>query len=169
VPDELETSSRRIHIYSVFGVSALAALGSLSTALYLLLQAMFESNLSAETLKGAQWAIAVLVTTGIISGYFALVIREDRRVLAFRKPVEEKLVRKYVTVLVPESAIAVSDALAERLGYRVNVWLEPGMMDAPLPSDEQLDSTVNAITSASLENVLVVMKDGGLDVRMYRI
>lgn len=169
MPDELETSSRRIHIYSVFGVSALAALGSLSTVLFLVLQAMFDSNLSAETLKGAQWAIAVLVTTGIISGYFALVIREDRRVLAFWKPAEEKLVRKYVTVLVPESAIAVSDALAERLGYQVNVWLEPGMMEAPLPTDEQLDSTVNAITSASLENVLVVMKDGGLDVRPYRI
>ncbi len=169
VPDELETSSRRIHIYSVFGVSALAALGSLSTALFMLLQAMFESNLSAETLKDAQWAIAALLTTGIISGYFALVIREDRRVLTLQKPAREQSVRKSVTVLVTESGIAVSDALADRLGYQINVWLEPGMMDAQLPTDEQLDSAVNAITSASLENVLVVMKDGGLDVRTYRI
>ncbi|MDA1278902.1 MAG: DUF5671 domain-containing protein [Chloroflexi bacterium] len=167
-PSELETSSRRIHIYSVFGVSALAALGSLSTALFLFLQAVLESDLSAETLKDAQWAIAVLIATGITSGYFALVIREDRRVLASQQSGEEKPTKKYVTILLPESAIAISDALAKRLGYRIKSWLEPGIADAPQLTDEQLDIAVGAIASAKSENILVVVNESGLDVRPYR-
>lgn len=170
-PEELETGSRRIHIYSVFGVSALAALGSLSTALFLLLQALLDSNLSAETLQDAQWAIAVLVTSGVASGYFALVIREDRRILVLREPAGDRAAKKRVTVLVPESALAVADALAVRLGYDVNVWLEPDMpdlSDVPHPSGEQLDSTVNAITAAQTDRVLVVMRGAGLDVMPYR-
>ena len=169
--EELVTSSRRIHIYSVFGVSALAALGSLSTGLYLLLQALFDSNLSAETLKDAQWAIAVLVTSGVISGYFALVIRDDRRVLSAREPTEERVARKTVTVLLPEAAIAVADALAERLGYEVTVWMAPempGVEQLPQPSSDQLDAAVSAITSAPTERVLVLVDSAGITVSPYR-
>lgn len=170
-PEELETASRRIHIYSVFGVSALAALGSLSTLLYLLLQALLDSNLSAETLQDAQWAIAILVISGIISGYFALVIRDDRRVLSTQELGREQVARKRVTVLVPESALSVADALSERLGYGVSVWLEPEIPDVPvmpLPSSDQLENAASAITSAQTDRVLVVMGPTGLEVRPFR-
>jgi hypothetical protein len=167
-PEELETSSRRIHIYSAFGVSALAALGALSALLFLLLQALFDSTLSAETLRDSQWAVAVLVTTGIISGYFALVIRDDRRILSAQESTTKCAVKKQVTVLLPESAMALADALAERLGYGVGVWLEPHMPDVPLPTAEQLENAVGEIASAPADRVLIVVNVTGMDIRPFR-
>ncbi|MDA0676813.1 MAG: DUF5671 domain-containing protein [Chloroflexi bacterium] len=165
-PDEVESTSRRLYIYSVFAIAALATLGSLSAALYMFLQDLLDSSLAASTLRDAQWAIAVLLTAGVISGYFWSVIREDRKVTGTHERVE-KVTRKYVTILLPAASLDLAAALEARLGYRITVWSgqdEPGFT---APTTTQLEDTVALITAAPTEQVLVIATASGLTVRSY--
>ena len=165
-PLELESTARRVHIYAVFGVTALAALGSLSATLYLLLADLLENTLSGETLRDAQWAIAVLLVSGLVSGYYALVIRDDRRALAGRQPSVAR-VRKKVTVLAPESTIASLRGIETLLGYDVEFWLETGAGASPEITSERILEAANRISSAPTERVLLIVGPGRLEVRPY--
>ncbi len=166
-PLELETSSRRIHIYSVFGVGALAALGSLSALLFMFIDSILDSSFSSETFRDAQWALGVLLSTGLISAYYLIIIREDRRILAVAQPVT-KLARKSVTVLVPEELVSVANQLESSLGYGIELWAQPGTGLASRPSPEQIEEAALTIRNASDERLLVIVGDSGLEVIPYR-
>jgi hypothetical protein len=165
-PTELESTSRRLYIYSVFAIAALATLGSLSAALYMFLQDLLDGSLSASTLRDAQWAIAVLLTTGVISGYFWTVIREDRRITGTQERVE-KVARKHVTVLLPAASLDLADALETRLGYGVALWSGPDEPVFTSPTAAQLEDTVALITAAQTEQVLVIATASGLAVKPF--
>ena len=165
-PSELESTSRRLYIYAVFAISALAALGSLSAALYMFLQDLLDGSLATATLRDAQWAIAVLLTTGVISGYFWTVIREDRRITAtLEQP--EKVERKRVTILLPADALATASALQERLGYAITVWSGPDEPGFTAPNADQLEDAVALISAAPTDQVFVLATAAGLTVRPF--
>jgi hypothetical protein len=164
--DELESTSRRLYIYSVFAIAALATLGSLSAALYMFLQDLLDGSLAASTLRDTQWAIAVLLTAGVISGYFWTVIHEDRRITGTQERVE-KVARKYVTVLLPAASLDRVDALETRLGYGVTVWSGQDETGFTTPTAGQLEDAVALITAAPTEQVLVIATGAGVTVLPY--
>jgi hypothetical protein len=165
-PRERHALSRRIHIYAVFAVSALTALGSLSAALYLLLKAILDGDLSGQTVDDMKWALGPLLAAGIVSGYFWLVIQEDRA--AAPSPAEPaRQVRKRVTVLAPAGAAELSNRLESLLGQQVTIWTVVAEQAAPTLSDEQVSEIAERIAAAPVASVLVTVDETGAHVTPY--
>lgn len=165
-PAERDSLSRRVHIYSVFGASALAALGSLSAVLYLLLEAILGSGVSAGTFDDMKWGLGVLLAAGIISGYFWFIIREDRSVLAtVARPAP--VIRKRVTLLAPAGAVEQARRLEALLGSDVTTWTSHGAETVPALTDEQLAAVTEQVISAPPERVLVILDHEGAHVLPY--
>jgi hypothetical protein len=164
--EEIASASRRVHIYSVFGISALTVLGSLSAAVFLVLQAILDEDFSARTFRDVQWPVAILVTTALVSGYYWTVIREDRRRLAGLRT-ESGHPEKHVTLLLPEAALPVADEIVRLLGYDIIVWAQVDGVLAIEPSQEELAVLVQQIDTAPGDRALVLVDAGNLRVRAY--
>jgi uncharacterized BrkB/YihY/UPF0761 family membrane protein len=168
-PEERNALSRRVYIYSVFGVGALATLGSLSAALYLVLQAALDNELGVSVLRDAQWAIGVLLTTGVITGYFWFVIQEDRRALSEAAPaaLAAPVARKDVTFLAPAGGADLARRLEARLGYGVTLWTGLDEVGLPALTEEQLGDAAARIQGSPLDRVLVTVEGAGLRVSPF--
>lgn len=155
--------ARRVHIYSVFGVTAIALLITVSMFLYLLLQDVFGGEFSAEFLRDGQWAIGVILVAPAVSIYFWKVIQEDREVLG---GVE------IPTLAGPIEIILLSVPCRAALADQIETALDGGAIrrittDAIIESGPTLnepDAIVSEILSSDFERVLVLIGETGARV-----
>ena len=162
--EERSALSRRIFIYGVLGVLALAALGSLIGFLFLLLRDLLEGTFSLDFLREGKWLLGVVLTAGALLPYYLQVLREDQRAGAETAPV-----KKSVTLVVGEQDHELAGRLEEALSAPVRVMrvMSP---ETPVPavSDEELEALVEQVRSAATDRVLVTTTDGAVRVFGYR-
>jgi hypothetical protein len=80
VNKEMEASSRtrRVYLFALFGVSAIAAIISLLTIFVRLFEAHFGTGLNGATTREMAYSIGILFTTAVIAGYHFKILRADR-------------------------------------------------------------------------------------------
>ena len=161
--------SRQVFIYLVFGVAALVTLGGLSSLLFMLFRDLLEGDLGLDVLRAGRWSIALLLTAGVGSVYYGLVLREDRAASAAEPWVPAPPVRKAVVVLGPEAAEPFVRGLEARLGYRVRRWRRVGAgVGGPVPADDDVADVERRIAEAPTEQVLVIVTGARAEVIPYR-
>ncbi len=168
-PEARAALSRRGFIYLVFGVSVLAALGSLSFLLFTFLQDLLQEELTLDVFRTVKWSIGILLTTGTLSVYYWLVLQEDRRVLApLEAAAPPTIARKRVTILAPEQALPLVRRLESELGYPVSLWRRlDGDIGVPSLTDEELRQVQESIAQAPGQQVLLTVDASGLHVVPY--
>lgn len=80
VSQEIEASSRtrRVYLFALFGVSAVAAIISLLTIFVRLFESLFGTGFNGSTIGEMAYSIGILVTTGVIAGYHFKILKADR-------------------------------------------------------------------------------------------
>jgi hypothetical protein len=75
--DERGSITRRVYVVTLLGVGGLVALGSAIATVYLLLRDVIEGNFATSTLRALRYPLAILLTSGAVSGYHVRVFRDD--------------------------------------------------------------------------------------------
>ena len=116
-PDaELQSVTRRIYIYLLFGVAGIVAVVNLIIIVFILFNDILEGDFGATTLDNASVPIALLLTAGAVAGYHFVIFREDRA--ATHEIVEPTLAR---AVVVGSDTDPIVDAIRADIGASVTV------------------------------------------------
>lgn len=159
---ERASLSRRAYLFAAFGVAVAAALISLITLLYGVLEAALNNDLSTAVLDEGKWPLGVVVTAVLVGIYHWLVLRED----ASATPAAEQAAppdrpAKRVTALVGAEGAAVVDALEHALGTAIERRIRADAPGEPsLPDDEAAAIAERIRSTPGDEVVLVVDVDG---------
>ena len=169
--DERGALSRRVFIYLTFGLSVILTLVNLSIVLFNVFDTMLGGRDASRLLWDSRWSLAMLLTSGAVSGYYWLVLQEDRRALATMVGVPEApQARKHVTVVLNEVDLPLVPRLEARLGYRLTVWQRAEERRAALAvTDDELAQLEQRIATASSEHVLVMAGPTGVQVIPYTV
>ena len=163
--DERASLSRRAYLFTVVGVSVAAALISLITLLYGVLEAALNNELSTDALDGGKWALGVVVTAAAVGVYHWLVMREDA---GAAPPVEQPPAAssppKRITALVSAEAMLAVDALERALGGSISRLRRADQPGAPSLSDDEAASIAERIRSAPGEEVVLVVDSDGVRI-----
>lgn len=160
--DELDSPSRRVFLFGVFGVAILVALVNLVILLYQVFDSVLADDFSAEVLRDARWSIAMLLTAGTIAVYYWLVLREHQEVTA-RVEAERPAAVLREVILVGLADDGRLRRSLEGAGARVREWRRPDRDPVTLDGDG-LDALIERIASTSQPRVMVVGAPGGVDV-----
>ncbi len=157
-----ETTSliRRIYLVLLFGVAGVAAVVALIVAVFALLEDVFETTLSGETIRSMRYALGVLATAAAVSAYHWAVWRQDRQVALPVRPVGPRSV-----LLVGAPTPGLERSLARATGARVELLARAGAA-VPEWSEETLLATFvehpgEDLLVVSGENLDVIVLDRG--------
>jgi hypothetical protein len=114
--EEVASPTRRIFLLMLFGVSGLAAVISVITSVFLLLDDWLNSELALETLRSARFAIAILLANGALAGYHWSIFRHERSVAVKGWGRGRKI------VLVGPSDSEIVRELRHRVAGSVELW-----------------------------------------------
>ena len=162
--DERTATSRRIYVYGVMGILALAALGSLIGFLTMLLTDLLRGELSLDFLRDGKWLLGVVATAGALLPYHWQVLREDQEAGTEAVPA-----RKSVTLLIGEGADEFTARLEEALGTRIRVMqvvAPEGIV--PALSDAQVSELVARVQEAPSDRVILIAAEDGVRAYPYR-
>ena len=163
--DERASLSRRIYLFTVFGVSVATALISLITVLYNVLEAALNNELSTAVLDGGKWALGVLATAAAVSVYHWLVMREDAQAAPpVEQPPAASSPPKRITALVSAEGMLTVDALERALGASISRLRRADQPGAPSLSDDEAASIAERIRSAPGEEVVLVVDNDGVRI-----
>lgn len=152
-PDEEHGSpTRRIYVFLLFGVAGVAAVVALLLGVYVLLQDLFGQGVTAETVRGLRFPVAVIVAAGLLSAYHWGVYRGDRDHVQAR----ERGARFVLLVGPPDPEIA--QALARRTGGRVELWARTDGVAGPWA----LEELVAVVAGRGEGEVVVVAGEHGV-------
>lgn len=165
-PEERNSTPRRVLTIGVAALSGLAALGSVSHILFLLLDSTLEGDLSLTMLRDTKWSMGILAAAAIFGPYYWLILREDWQAAP---AVPEEKVTKVVTLLVTDEGRPIVKQIEEALGVSVHV-LQRADPDAGAPTlgAEDVDQLRARVADAPGDRVLIVADAGGVDVYSYR-
>ncbi len=153
---EESSAVRRIHLFTVFGATALCVLVSLGTMVYLVLFGLLDGNLDVEKVAVFRFPLATIGATAGVAAYHGRVLRAGLRAV----PPSVRPTLRTVTVVGAD----LSD-LVERLnglaGVRVVRRLRLGTPGA-VPADP--DAVVAAVEATADDLLVVVAEDGSVDV-----
>lgn len=162
--EERGALARRVYIYGVLGVLALAGIGSLIGFLSGLFNDLLRGDLTVDFLRDGRWMLGIIVGSGALLPYHWQVLREDQR-----EGGEPATGLKSVTLLAGgESANELAKRLKEALGIRVRLMHGVDESGAPALSDEQMDALLESIGSVAAERLLIVAVEGQVKVYGYR-
>ncbi len=159
---------RRLFLFLVLGVGALAFLGSGSFLIFVFLRDALEGDMSLTILEDTRTALGIIVAAAIFLPYYWLVYRQDRRLEPAAAALAERYVRKSVTALVSRGGETFVQELEAELGYRMNtfLWADP---DAMLPelSEADLSDLARRVSDTPGTGVLLVPDDKIFRVLSY--
>ena len=162
--EERGALARRIYIYGVLGVLALAGIGSLIGFLTGLFNELLRGDLSVDFLHSGRWMLGIIAGSGALLPYHWQVLREDQR-----EGGESVSGLKSVTLLAGgESANELANRLKEALGVRVRLMRAVDESGASAVSNEQLEALLQSISSVAAERLLLVAAEGQVKVYGYR-
>lgn len=162
--EERGALARRIYIYGVLGVLALAGIGSLIGFLTGLFNDLLSGDLTIDFLRNGRWMLGIIVVSGALLPYHWRVLREDQH-----EGGEPVTAVKSVTLLAGgESAIELAKQLKEALGVRVRLMHAVVESGTSALSDEQMETLLESINSVAAERLLLVATEGQVRVYGYR-
>ena len=162
--EERGALARRIYIYGVLGVLALAGIGSLIGFLTGLFNDLLRGDLTVDFLRNGRWLLGIIAGSGALLPYHWQVLREDQR--EGGEPVSGL---KSVTLLAGgDSANELAKRLKETLGVRVRLMRAVDESGASELSNEQLEALLQEIGSVDAERLLLVASEGHVKVYGYR-
>ena len=162
--EERGALARRIYIYGVLGVLALAGIGSLIGFLTGLFNDLLQGDLTVDFLRNGRWMLGIIAGSGALLPYHWQVLREDQR-----EGGEPTTTLKSVTLLAGgESANELAKRLKEALGIRVRLMRSVDESGASALSDEQMEALLESIGSVAAERLLIVATEGQVKVYGYR-
>jgi hypothetical protein len=149
---ERSTRSRRIFLYTVLGVTIIAAVTTLVLIIYQVINGILQGKFETEFLQTVIWSLSVLLAAVPALVYHWRVLREDQKLGA------EKLIRrKRVNVVAGEGTEDIISALEKKLGYGVRRLRYTGGITGELSvlSDAEIDKLVNDIGIAAGDGVIL--------------
>lgn len=162
--EERGALARRVYIYGVLGVLALAGIGSLIGFLTGLFNDLLRGDLTIDFLRNGRWMLGIIAGAGALLPYHWQALREDQR-----KGGEPVSGLKSVTLLAGgESANELAKRLKEALDVRVRVMRAVDESGAPELSNEQFEALLQEIGSVDAERLLLVASEGQVKVYGYR-
>ena len=155
-------ASRRVYIFGVAGISVLVAAVNLVIVLFRILEGVLESQLSSDDIYDVRWSIALLLTTGAISVYHWLLLREDRAALVGVEPRAAAATSKLVLLVATDGVGSELSRRLEALGDRVRRWQRLDRPDSGIRlSDEAVAALHEQIAGAEAEHVIVMVSAAG--------
>ena len=153
--EERASLARRIFIFGVLTVGALALLGSVSFLLFVFLRDALEGELALTSLRDAKNGIGVAAAVAVFLPYYWLIYRQDRR--AEPEVIEPAARRKGVSVLVGPGGEAFVRGLEAALGYEVSTlrWADTDAEPPDLYEDEY-EEIAQRVADAAGSNVILV-------------
>ncbi|GGK70130.1 hypothetical protein GCM10011509_18190 [Ornithinimicrobium pekingense] len=160
---ELRSPTRRSYLLVLFGLSGVAAVVTLITLVYLLLEDALAGGVDLETMRSIRFPIGILATTSLLSAYHWTVFRADRAALSGtasqERPVTASAPPRQV-LLVGAADPAVVTELQERSGARVQLLRRTDLQPAPW----SVDDLVAALDEAPAPAVVVLAGTDGVTV-----
>ncbi len=171
--EERDRLSRRVFIYGVFCIAILIALVDLSGLLFVFLRDLLEGDLNVETFQDTKWFIAALFTAGLISVYYGLLLREDRRIrkasdAAQPSPVSPAI-RKRIIVLGGPEGREFARRLEGTIGQPVTFWLSLEAESSITNPESDYAALAVRIAKTPGESVLIVLDGGFVRIMPYRL
>lgn len=154
-PEELGSPTRRIYLFVLFGLGGVAAVVAVLVAAFLGIQKALQDGFDAQVLREMRIPLAILLTTGAISGYHWVVYRDDRS----RLPVPAPRHGPRYVLLVGAPDGMVGEAVERLTGARVDVWVRADGLAGPWA----VDDVVAAVNQSGSEAVAVVAGPAGLE------
>ncbi len=151
---ELDSPSRKIYLFVLFGVGGVATVIALIVGVYFLFQAVVEGTIGTETLRRMRFAIGVLIATAAVSAYHWAVYRSDRGRIAggdgSRGP-------RFVLLVGPADP-RIAQEVALRTHGRVQAWstIDGGMRAW------SVEEVVEALEKTTADEVMVLADGGAL-------
>ncbi len=156
-PDaELRSTTRRIYIFSVFGIAAVVAVIDLIIVLFSIFDDLLGDGLGSATVLSISVPLGLLVTTGAIAWYHQAVFKEDR---ADEPEPERKVLREVVVVAAGE------DPLIGVVGDTTDAPVRVLFSTAPPVTVGSLAEVAEKLAAAGFERVVIVARpEGGYDL-----
>ena len=159
--EEQQSPTRRIFLLMLFGVAAIAAVISVLTGVFQLLDDALNSQLGTETLRETRFAIAILISNAAISWYHWSIYRQERDI-AVRQPKREKFI-----LLVGPKDEGFAAFLHKQYGWKVQMWRSEDKELAEYFSKDGLqnwdkEKVVDLIQSSEGDELMVIREKKGL-------
>lgn len=172
--EEQSSPTRRIFLLMLFGVSAIAAVISVLTGVFIFLDDLLNNQLSGETLREMRFAVAILLANAAIGWYHWSIYRQEREV-SVRKARRDKFI-----VLMGPKDENLASALHREFGGHIQFW-QPhggdfeaagGKVDGELGGKEKVAGdgevlwdqrkVIDLIQSTSSDDVMIIKEKRGL-------
>ena len=153
--NERGSMTRRIYLVTVLGVGGLTALGTAIAAVYLLLRDALEGRVDSSTLRSARYALATVLTSGVVAGYHVSVFRSEHTAHYFSTPPLPPAIHgnhRRIVIAGPSDA-ALESALLAIPGTEVE-WMLGSRGDWPI------DDTVARVQRSEGDIVLILTPSG---------
>lgn len=143
--------TRRIFLLMLFGVSAVAAVISLISGLFITFDDLLNNEFSSGTFRETRYALAILLTNGAIAGYHWSIYRSERDVAVtiFHKG-------RHITLVGPDDEHIVQ-LLKEQVGGNIQLWISP---DSGSPWN--LQELVNLVDETQGDEILIINENRNL-------
>lgn len=144
--------SRRIFLYSVLGISIIAALGALVMVVYQLINGVLQGDFERGFFRNIVWGLSILFTAVPVLIYHWRLLREDQQL-----GTEKAIRRKRVNIIAGEETGEMVTRIEARLGYQVKKLRHTGENSKQLSmlSDEEIGKIVEAISESEGVGVIV--------------
>jgi hypothetical protein len=154
VAEEATSPTRRVYLYVLVGVGAVAAVVALVVAVYLLFQDVVQGTAGAETFRRMRFAIGVLLTAPAIAAYHWTVHQDDRQHL----PAPITTAGPKFLLLVGPADRQVAREVARRTHGRVQAWSRADGGAQTWSADD----VIAALADTTAEEVIVLSDAGRL-------
>jgi hypothetical protein len=164
--EEVTSPTRRIFLLMLFGVSAVAAVISILSGVFIFLDDLLNSQLGNETLREIRFAIAILASNAAIGWYHWSIYRQERSV-GVRKP----QVSKNIVLIGPRDEGLVR-RLHEEFGGRVQMWqslvtetpaITKSSSSQPKKSDDwDLQKVIEIVKATNSDEIMIIKESKGL-------
>lgn len=147
---EVQSATRRIYLFLLFGVAGLVAVINLIIVVYVFVEDLLEARLEAGTISTIAISVGLLITAGAVAWYHFMVFREDRAIAP--EKAERTAVREVIVVGGDDMVARITSSTdAQVRAFRV--------IDPPTEADT-LDDVLAALMLETHERVVVVAEDG---------
>ncbi len=161
---ERRMRSRRVFLYAILGFSILATVGSSVNLIYLVLNALLQSQ-SPGLLHSMKGSLQTLAVASPLLIYFWRIVKGDQRLGA-----ETVITLKEVTVMVPKSGVNIAESLESRIGYRIKILvsLADFIPENHSGAEDELNRLIGQIQSAPGNKIMLVLNVDGWLILPYQ-
>jgi Flp pilus assembly pilin Flp len=148
---EVQSTTRRVYLFFIVGISGLVALVSLIVLVYVFVENVLDGTVGASTLDAMAVPIGLVATAGALAAYHFSVVRHDRAEMpAAPKPSVREV------ILITSDGVDLTKALTEA-DMRVRTFHA-----AANPVDlDSVDEVLDALGNETHQTVVVVTTEGG--------